>query len=130
LELVGLKTNLSERARKIASDTAALFLALKRRETPPLAKILMGIAVCYALSPIDLIPDFIPVIGLLDDVLLLPLIIAAAIKLTPPSVIADCRREVTGMWAEGKPEKFLCALPVAAIWLAIIAGIIGIILKE
>jgi hypothetical protein len=69
------------------------------------------------------------VIGLLDDVLLLPLIIAAAIKLTPPSVIADCRSEAIGMWAEGKPKKYLCALPVVAIRLAIIAGIIRALLK-
>jgi uncharacterized membrane protein YkvA (DUF1232 family) len=54
-----LEAKLSERARKIASDTAALFLALKRKETPLPAKILIGIAVCYALSPIDLIPDFL-----------------------------------------------------------------------
>jgi uncharacterized membrane protein YkvA (DUF1232 family) len=126
---MGLKAKLSGRAQRIASDTSALFLALKRKDTPLLAKILIGIAVCYALSPIDLIPDFIPVIGLLDDVLLLPLIIAAAIKLTPPSVIADCRREAIGMWAEDKPEKYLCALPVVAIWLAIIAGIIRAFLK-
>jgi hypothetical protein len=67
--------------------------------------------------------------GLLDDALLLPLIIAAAIKLTPSSVIANCRREAIGMWAEGKPKKYLCALPVAAIWLAIIIGLIEAILK-
>ncbi|MDR1510113.1 MAG: DUF1232 domain-containing protein [Synergistaceae bacterium] len=121
---MGLKAKLSERAQKAASDTAALFLALKRKETPLSAKILIGIAVCYALSPIDLIPDFIPVIGLLDDAILLPLIIAAAVKLTPPPVIADCRREAAGMWAGGKPKKYLCAAPVAVIWLAIIAGII------
>jgi uncharacterized membrane protein YkvA (DUF1232 family) len=66
---MGLKAKLSERAQRVASDTAALFLALKRKETPLAAKILIGIAVCYALSPIDLIPDFIPVIGFLDDVL-------------------------------------------------------------
>ena len=126
---MGLKAKLSERAQRIASDTAVLFLAMKKKETPPLAKILIGIAVCYALSPIDLIPDFIPVIGLLDDVLLLPLIIAAAIKLTPPSVIAECRQQSIGMWAGGKPKKYLCALPVVVIWLAIIAGIIRALLK-
>jgi uncharacterized membrane protein YkvA (DUF1232 family) len=126
---MGLKANLSERAQRIASDTAALFLALKRNETPLLAKILIGIVVCYALSPIDLIPDFIPVIGFLDDVLLLPLIITAAIKLTPPSVIADCRQQAIGMWAEGKPEKYLCALPVVVIWLAIIVMIIRAIMN-
>jgi uncharacterized membrane protein YkvA (DUF1232 family) len=122
--------NISERAQKITTDTAALFLALKRKETPLSAKILMGIAVCYALSPIDLIPDFIPVIGLLDDVLLLPLIIAATVKLTPPSVMEDCRRQAIGIWGEGKPKKYLCALPVVAIWLAIIIGLIRALLKR
>ena len=124
-----MKTKLAERARKITEDTAALFLALKRKETPPLAKILIGIALCYALSPIDLIPDFIPVIGLLDDMLLLPLIIATAIKLTPASVINDCRQEAVGMWSEGRPKKYLCALTVVLIWLAVIAGIIRTILE-
>jgi uncharacterized membrane protein YkvA (DUF1232 family) len=124
-----LKTELTERARKITADTAALFLALKRKETPLLAKALIGIAVCYALSPIDLIPDFIPVIGLLDDALLLPLMIAAAVKLMPPSVMADCRRQAIGIWSDGRPKKYLCALPVVLIWLVIIAGIIRVILK-
>jgi uncharacterized membrane protein YkvA (DUF1232 family) len=125
-----LKTKLLERARRITADTAALFLALKRKETPLPAKILIGIAVCYALSPIDLIPDFIPVIGLMDDALLLPLIIAAAFKMMPPSVIDDCRKQAIGMWAGGRPKKYLYALPVAMIWLAIIACIVRTILKR
>jgi uncharacterized membrane protein YkvA (DUF1232 family) len=127
---MALAARISERAREITSDTAALFLALKRKETPPLARILIGIAVCYALSPVDLIPDFIPVIGLLDDVILLPLMIAAAVKMTPPSVMEDCRRQAAGMWAAGRPGKYLCALPVAVIWLGIIAWITSLILKR
>jgi uncharacterized membrane protein YkvA (DUF1232 family) len=125
-----LKTKLSERARRITSDTAALFLAMKRKETPLPAKILIGIAVCYALSPIDLIPDFIPVIGFLDDALLLPLMIAAAVKMTPPSVIADCRRQAIGIWAGDRPQKYLCALPVVMIWLVIIACIVRAISRH
>jgi uncharacterized membrane protein YkvA (DUF1232 family) len=124
------KTKLSERIQKVTADTTALYLALKKKETPLLSKILLGIAVCYALSPIDLIPDFIPVVGLLDDVLLLPLIITAAIKLTPPSVIEECRKQATGMWADGKPKILLCAMPVVLIWLAIIAGITRAFLKR
>jgi uncharacterized membrane protein YkvA (DUF1232 family) len=125
-----LKRRLSECARKAAKDAAALFLAMKRKETPIFAKLLIGIVVCYALSPIDLIPDFVPVIGLLDDALLLPLIIAAAVKFVPPSVMADCRRQAIGIWSESKPKKYLCALPVVLIWLAIVAGIIGAFLKR
>jgi uncharacterized membrane protein YkvA (DUF1232 family) len=63
-----IKDKLKERARKIKSDTEALYLALMRKDTPIIAKIVIGIAVCYALSPIDLIPDFIPVLGFLGTV--------------------------------------------------------------
>ncbi len=66
-------------------------MVLQDNRTPKLAKWLLGIAVAYALSPIDLIPDFIPVFGHLDDLVILPLLIITAVKLTPPSVIEDCR---------------------------------------
>lgn len=67
--------NLKERAGKLKSDVPALALALKDARTPPAAKILTGITVAYALSPIDLIPAYIPVLGCLDDVVLLPLLL-------------------------------------------------------
>ena len=66
-------------------------LVLQDHRTPKLAKWLLGIAVAYALSPIDLIPDFIPVLGHLDDLVILPLLVIAAVKFIPPSVINDCR---------------------------------------
>ena len=72
---------LKERAKKLKRDVPAVFLALKDRETPLLAKITAAVTVAYALSPIDLIPDFIPVLGYLDDVLLLPALIALTIRL-------------------------------------------------
>ena len=83
--------NLKERAKKLKTDIPAVFLALKHKETPFLAKFLAGLTVAYALSPIDLIPDFIPVIGYLDDLLLLPLLVAWTIKLIPPEVMEECR---------------------------------------
>ena len=73
--------NLKEKAKALKIDIPALFIAMKKRETPIAAKIIAGIAVGYALSPIDLIPDFIPVLGYLDDLIILPLLVALAIRL-------------------------------------------------
>lgn len=67
---------LKEQANKLKADIPAIFIALKKKETPILAKIIAGITVAYALSPIDLIPDFIPVLGYLDDIILLPILVA------------------------------------------------------
>ena len=75
--------NLKERADKLKTDIPAIFLALKDNKTPGIAKILAGITVAYALSPIDLIPDFIPVLGYLDDILLLLVLIALTIRFIP-----------------------------------------------
>jgi len=95
---------LKERAKQLKTDIPAVFLALKRCETPLLAKIIAAITVAYALSPIDLIPDFIPVIGMLDDVILLPGLIAIVIKLIPAEVFAQCRKEAERLWQDGKPN--------------------------
>ena len=75
--------NLQERAKKLKTDIPALFLALKDKDAPVLAKIFAWITVAYALSPIDLIPDFILVLGYLDDVILLPTLVALTIKFNP-----------------------------------------------
>ncbi len=82
---------LKERAKKLITDVPAVFIALKKKETPVFAKILAGITVAYALSPIDLIPDFIPVIGYLDDLIILPGLVALTVKLIPDDVFAQCR---------------------------------------
>ena len=68
--------NLRDRAKKLKTDVPAVFLALKDKRTPWYAKITAGIVVIYALSPVDLVPDFIPVLGYLDDVIILPALIA------------------------------------------------------
>ena len=109
--------NLKERARRLKTDIPALFIALRRKDTPILAKVLAGATLAYALSPIDLIPDFIPVLGYLDDVLLLPALIALTIRLIPGAVFDQCRRDAEGMWRDGKPKRWYFAIPVAAVWL-------------
>ena len=113
--------NLKERARKLKTDLPALFLALKDRETPVLAKVFAGITVAYALSPVDLIPDFIPVLGYLDDVILLPTLIVITVKLIPAPVLERCRAQSEEMWKDGKPKKWVYAIPIVLIWLVIIA---------
>jgi uncharacterized membrane protein YkvA (DUF1232 family) len=116
--------NLKERARKLKTDIAAVFIALKKKETPAAAKVLAGLTVVYALSPIDLIPDFIPVLGYLDDIIILPALIALTIQLIPPDVFAECRKEAENLWKNGKPKRWYYALPIVIVWLLAVFFII------
>ena len=111
---------LKERASKLKRDIPAVFLALKDKRTPVMAKILAAVTVAYALSPVDLIPDFIPVLGYLDDVLLLPGLVALTIKLLPRKVLEECRQKAEGMWRDGRPKKWYYALPIVAVWIILI----------
>lgn len=115
-----MKISLQERAEKLKRDIPAIFLALKDKDTPLGAKILAGLAVGYALSPIDLIPDFIPVLGYLDDLIILPALVAATIKLIPADVMERCQKESADMWDGGKPKRWYYAIPFVIIWLLII----------
>lgn len=108
--------SLKERAEKLKNDISAVFLAWKDPRTPFWAKLLAALTVAYALSPIDLIPDFIPVLGYLDDLLLLPGLVALCVRLIPPEVMADCRERARDLWKDGKPKKWYYALPIAAVW--------------
>lgn len=116
--------NLKERAKKLKTDIPALFLALKDKETPVIAKIFAGITVAYALSPVDLIPDFIPVLGYLDDVILLPALVALTIRFIPKDVMERNRKQAENMWQNGKPKKWYYGIPIVLIWLLIIVLIV------
>lgn len=115
-----------ERARKLKTDIPAVYLALQKKETPPSAKILAALTIVYALSPIDLIPDFIPVLGYLDDLLILPGMVALTIRLIPEEVFAQCRLESESLWKNGKPDKWYYALPVLVFWAVIVYLVIKI----
>lgn len=120
--------NLKERAKKIKRDVPAVFLALRRSDTPVPAKVLAAVTVAYALSPVDLIPDFIPVIGYLDDLILLPALAALTIKLIPSEIMDECRAESENMWKDGKPKKWYYAVPVVIIWILAVLLILKAVL--
>jgi len=118
--------NVSDRrkawAKRIKRDGLTLWFAGKHARTPWYAKALGLFVVAYALSPIDLIPDFIPVLGYVDDVLLLPGLIWLAIKLLPPDVLQECRGQADAwMQAQGgaKPRSLAGAVMIVALWLGI-----------
>ena len=119
---------LKEQAKKLKMDIPTLFLALKDKDTPILTKIFAGITVAYALSPIDLVPDFIPILGYLDDVILLPLLVAFTVKLIPADIMKRNRQQAEGLWENGKPKKWYYAIPIVLFWVIIIGVILKIIL--
>ena len=120
---------IKEQAKKFKMDIPAIFLALRDKDTPILAKIFAGITVAYALSPIDLIPDFIPVLGYLDEVILLPMLVALTIKFIPAAVMERNSQKAEGLWENGKPKKWYYAIPIVLFWAIIIGVILKIILS-
>ena len=105
-----------ERARALKRDTVALYFAVRDPRTPLIAKVVAGLVVAYALSPIDLIPDFIPVLGYLDDVILVPLGILLSIKLIPADVLAAARVKADATLE--RPINRVAGAIIVAIWIA------------
>ena len=118
--------SLKDRAKRLKTDIPAVFLALKDKKTPWYAKVFAAITVAYALSPIDLVPDFIPVLGYLDDVILLPALVALTVKFIPKDVFEQCRTQAEGMWENGKPKRWYFAIPIIVFWILVIAMIVNI----
>ncbi len=116
---MALLETLKTRARALKRETYVLYLAARDPRTPWYAKAVAAAVVAYAFSPFDLIPDFIPVVGYLDDLILVPIGIALALKLVPAPIIADCRARA--QVAEGRPVSRLGAAFMIAIWLTLAA---------
>lgn len=107
------------RVRQLKRETYALYLAARDPRTPWYARLFVAGVVAYAFSPIDLIPDFIPVLGYLDDLVLIPLGIVVAIKLVPAEVMAQCRERAAEAMDSGKPTSRIAAAVVVAIWIGL-----------
>ena len=110
--------------KQIKQELPALYLCLKDPQIPWLPKLLAWITIAYALSPIDLIPDFIPILGYVDDMILLPGLIYLTIKCIPEDLLNQKRELAKEMWKDGKSKKWYYALPILLFWLAIILFII------
>lgn len=111
-------------ARQLKLETYALYLAYRDPRVPWYARLFAACVVAYAFSPIDLIPDPIPVLGYLDDLILIPLGVALALKMIPPSVLAECRERARRAMAEGKPTNWVAAGVIIALWLLLAAWVI------
>ena len=111
-----LNQRLKQWARKLKNDVIAMYFALKHPQTPLYAKVFAAIIVGYALSPLDLIPDFIPILGYLDDAIFLPLGIALAIRLIPTNVLDACREEAKNNPPTMKPKIWIAAYVIVILW--------------
>ena len=105
-------------------------LAYRDPRVPWYARALAACVVGYAFSPIDLIPDFIPVLGYLDDLILVPLSIALVLKMIPPPVLAECRERAQLALESGKPTNWLAATVIVAIWLLLAALAVVLVVRH
>jgi uncharacterized membrane protein YkvA (DUF1232 family) len=105
--------------RDLKKETHALSLAARHPDTPWVAKLLVAVIVAYTVSPIDLIPDFVPVLGYLDDLILIPLFIVVAVRLIPPRVMAECRERAQESFSnrQHKSVSRVAALLIISIWI-------------
>jgi uncharacterized membrane protein YkvA (DUF1232 family) len=125
-----LLNSLRRRARALKVETLALYLVARDPRVPWYARLFVGMVVAYALSPIDLIPDFVPILGYLDDLILIPLGIALALRMVPPPVLDDCRARASAELDAGRPASRAAMLAIVGIWLASIALVAWLVVRE
>ena len=119
-----------QRARHLKREVYALYLACKDPRVPWHARILAICVVGYAFSPLDLIPDFIPILGHIDDLILIPLGVAAVIKLIPPPVLQECRDKAQAALDQRKPTNWVAGSIIVLIWVLLAAATVLLIRHE
>ena len=117
------------RVGQLRRETYALYFACRDPRVPWYAKFFVACVVGYAFSPIDLIPDPIPILGYLDDLVLIPLGIALALKMIPPAVLEECREKAQALIDRGKPSSRVAASVVVLIWLGFAALAVMLIVR-
>ena len=119
-----------KKSDSISRKMGAMLLALRRKDTPLYAKLVCGLYVYYVLSPVDIIPDFIPILGTLDDIIILPFLMWLAFKMVPADIMNECLDQSDEIWDEGGERKMRYAIPVFIIWTLLAIWIIHLILKN
>ena len=117
------------RARQLKVETFAIYLAFRDPRVPWYARLFAAGVVAYAFSPIDLIPDFIPVLGYLDDLVLVPVGVALALRMIPENVMQECRERAEEAVAEGKPTNWKAAAAIVAMWVLLAVVAIALVLR-
>ena len=117
---------LKSRARALKNEAFAVYLAAKDPRTPWYAKAVAFLTIAYAFSPIDLIPDFVPILGYLDDLFIVPAGIALAVRLIPPEVLEESRRTVSTQGVE-RSVGYIGAVMIVVIWIVILIGAVYLI---
>lgn len=123
--------SLKQRARQLKADTYALYLAYRDPRVPWHAKLVVACVVAYAFSPIDLVPDFIPILGYLDDLVLIPAGIRLALRLIPSDVMAECRAKARAeLELKGKPRNWVAGAVIILVWLAAAAWMVWMLVER
>jgi uncharacterized membrane protein YkvA (DUF1232 family) len=124
-----LINQLKRRAKQLEIEIYALYFAYRDPRVPWYARFFIACVVGYAFSPIDLIPDFIPVIGYLDDLILVPLGIKVALSMIPGNVLIECREKAQSIIHQGKPVYRIVAIIIVSIWIFLVAVAIVLIIR-
>lgn len=109
-----------DKVKQIKRKISILLITFRKKETPWYAKAIIGITIAYALSPIDLIPDFIPILGYLDDLVILPILIMLSIKLIPKDVLIQSENELVEKGANKPQKRWYFGVPIVILWIIII----------
>lgn len=117
---ISLVQKMKEKVKQMKQDVLALYYAYRNPDTPWTAKVLIGITIGYLLSPIDLIPDFIPVLGLLDDLIIVPLLIVASIRLIPADVWLESKLKAEQFPIVLNKKNWRFAAFIVVIWLIVL----------
>ena len=116
---------LKDKAKALKTEVIAIYLSMRDSRTPVIAKIMILLTISYAFSPIDLIPDFIPILGYLDDLIILPLMITASIKLIPKEVLAECRIKAKENIKVNKKLGMYSAIITILLWIGVIVFVLS-----
>lgn len=120
-----LLKKLTDKAKALKTEVIAIYLSMKDSRTPVVAKVLIVLTISYAFSPIDLIPDFIPILGYLDDLIILPLMITASIKLIPKEVLAECRIKAKNNIQVNKKLGIYSAIIIILMWIGVFVFVLS-----